>query len=103
MTSIIPSGGPSTPSTSTFVSPSSCGPTCTNTCGVEMNYWPSLVTGLSDLVTPLNNLLKTKDKRGQEVARRMYNASGTVTHHNTDLWGDSAPQDDYIPGTFWPM
>ncbi|KAK0619106.1 Six-hairpin glycosidase-like protein [Immersiella caudata] len=70
---------------------------------LQMNYWPSLVTGLSDLVQPLNNLLKTMDKRGQEVAKKMYNASGTVTHHNTDIWGDSAPQDDYLPGTFWPM
>ncbi|KAK4154613.1 Six-hairpin glycosidase-like protein [Chaetomidium leptoderma] len=70
---------------------------------LQMNYWPSLVTGLSDLVKPLNNLLKTMDKEGRKVAAAMYNASGTVTHHNTDMWGDSAPQDDYKPGTFWPM
>jgi len=68
-----------------------------------MNYWPSLVTGLGDLIAPLNNILKIMNKRGEEVARRMYNATGTVTHHNTDIWGDSAPQDDYLPGTFWPM
>ncbi|KAK0739059.1 glycosyl hydrolase family 65, N-terminal domain-containing protein [Apiosordaria backusii] len=70
---------------------------------LQMNYWPSLVTGLSDLVTPLNNLLKVTDKQGRKVAATMYNASGTVTHHNTDMWGDSAPQDNYTPATFWPM
>lgn len=33
----------------------------------------------------------------------MYNCSGTVSHHNVDLWGDSAPQDNYLSSTFWPM
>ncbi|SPO01788.1 uncharacterized protein DNG_04461 [Cephalotrichum gorgonifer] len=70
---------------------------------LQMNYWSSLVTGLSDLRTPLNNLLKTMNGRGAVVAADMYNCSGTVTHHNTDIWGDSAPQDNYTPGTFWPM
>jgi alpha-L-fucosidase 2 len=40
---------------------------------------------------------------GTEVARDMYNCSGTVSHHNVDLWGDSAPQDNYLSSTFWPM
>ncbi|GAB1319331.1 hypothetical protein MFIFM68171_09541 [Madurella fahalii] len=70
---------------------------------LQMNYWLSLATGLSDLVAPLNNLLKTMHKEGTKVAAAMYNCSGTVTHHNTDMWGDSAPQDSYTPATFWPM
>lgn len=33
----------------------------------------------------------------------MYNVSeGYVCHHNTDLWGDSAPQDNSASSTFWP-
>lgn len=68
-----------------------------------MNYWASLVTGLSDLVTPLNNLLKKMGAEGRKVAAEMYNSTGTVTHHNTDMWGDSAPQDNYAPATFWNM
>ncbi|KAK4031507.1 glycosyl hydrolase family 65, N-terminal domain-containing protein [Parachaetomium inaequale] len=70
---------------------------------LQMNYWPSLVTGLSDLVIPLNNLLKTMGKEGAKVAAAMYRSTGTVTHHNTDMWGDSAPQDNYSPATFWAM
>ncbi|KFZ11371.1 hypothetical protein V502_07581 [Pseudogymnoascus sp. VKM F-4520 (FW-2644)] len=70
---------------------------------LQMNYWPSLTTGLADLTSPLNNLLKTMGTRGAKVAKEMYGCSGTVTHHNTDLWGDSAPQDNYSPATFWPM
>lgn len=43
------------------------------------------MTGLSDLVSPLNNLLKTMGAQGSKVAKKMYNCSGTVTHHNTDM------------------
>ncbi len=72
-----------------------------------MNYWSSLVTGkspylkpivaglaeqnanpytgLSDLVTPLNNFLKKMRTEGAIVAAAMYNSTGTVTHHNTDI------------------
>lgn len=31
----------------------------------------------------------------------MYNCSGSVAHHNSDLWGDSAPQDNWVSSTFW--
>ena len=33
----------------------------------------------------------------------MYHARGWVAHHNTDLWGDCAPQDTYIPATYWTL
>lgn len=33
----------------------------------------------------------------------MYGCRGFVCHHNTDIWGDTAPQDLWIPGTQWPM
>ena len=32
----------------------------------------------------------------------MYGARGAVAHHNTDVWGDSAPQDNYMSSTYWP-
>ncbi|KAJ5625064.1 hypothetical protein N7510_001373 [Penicillium lagena] len=70
---------------------------------LEMNYWPSLTTNLADLTTPLNDLLNEIGKQGSVVAQKMYHASGIVTHHNTDLWGDSAPQDNYLSSTCWPM
>ncbi|RPA97478.1 hypothetical protein L873DRAFT_1844822 [Choiromyces venosus 120613-1] len=33
----------------------------------------------------------------------MYNASGWVSHHNTDLWGDAAPVDNGTGCSVWPM
>lgn len=41
-------------------------------------------------------------KNGLETASKMYGANGSVTHHNTDLWGDTAPQDNYDGSTIWP-
>ena len=40
---------------------------------------------------------------GQKTARDMYGCRGIVAHHNTDMWGDTAPQDSWIPATYWVM
>lgn len=59
---------------------------------LEMNYWPSLVTNLADLTSPLYELIDRMQINGSKVAREMYNASGAMAHHNTDMWADCAPQ-----------
>ncbi|GAB1737768.1 hypothetical protein NU219Hw_g2175t1 [Hortaea werneckii] len=69
---------------------------------LEMNYWPSLITNLIDLTTPLQELIHRMHTNGTEVARQMFNASGAMAHHNTDIWADCAPQDNYFSSTFWP-
>ena len=33
----------------------------------------------------------------------MYHAEGFCCHHNTDIWGDCAPQDYHTSSTIWPM
>jgi len=38
---------------------------------------------------------------GKNTAKKMFNARGSCAHHNTDLWGDTAPQDDWQPATTW--
>ena len=69
----------------------------------EMNYWPAEVCGLSEMHEPLFAHLKRMQPRGAEVARRMYGADGWVAHHNTDIWGDCAPQDNYLASSMWQM
>lgn len=69
----------------------------------EMNYWPVNMSGLSECEIPLFDLLERAYPRGCDVARRMYNCSGYVIHHNLDFWGDSAPQDNWLPGTYWVL
>ncbi len=69
----------------------------------EMNYWPVEVCNLSELHMPLFDLIEKMRPNGRVTAKEMYNCSGFVAHHNTDLWGDTAPQDLWIPATQWPM
>ena len=69
----------------------------------EMNYWPAENCGLSEMHLPLFDHLKRMRPHGEQVARDMYGARGWVAHHNTDLWGDCAPQDTYCPAPYWPM
>ncbi len=69
----------------------------------EMNYWPAEVCSLSEMHLTLFDHLRRMHPHGKQVARDMYGARGWVAHHNTDLWGDCAPQDTYTPATYWPM
>lgn len=69
----------------------------------EMNYWPVNMTGLSECELPLFYLLERAYKRGIVVAQKMYGCRGYVIHHNLDFWGDAAPQDNWLPGTYWVL
>jgi len=99
------------------------------------------VTNLQEVTGPLYGLFHSVQESGTIVARQMYvllpsclimallfadgkairyNCSGWVSHHNTDLYGDSAPQvssftaipgckiiltflqDNYASSTWWP-
>ena len=69
----------------------------------EMNFWPAETLNLSEEHLPLFEHLKRMLPHGRQVARDMYGARGFMAHHNTDLWGDCAPQDTYLPATYWQM
>lgn len=69
----------------------------------EMNYWPAGICHLSDCQVPLFEHILRMLPNGRQTAEKMYGCQGFVAHHNTDLWGDTAPQDIYIPATFWVM
>ncbi len=69
----------------------------------EMNYWAAEAQGLGVCHTPLFDHIERMRENGRVTARKMYNCRGTVCHHNTDIWGDTAPQDKWLPGTLWPM
>ncbi len=69
----------------------------------EMNYWPAENLNLSSCHMPLFALIEKMVKNGRRVAREMYGCRGFVCHHNTDIHGDCAPQDLWIPGTYWVM
>ncbi len=69
----------------------------------EMNYWCAEVCNLSECHLPLFDLIERIRISGRETAKEMYACRGFVCHHNTDIWGDTAPQDLWMPATIWPM
>lgn len=70
---------------------------------IEMNYWPAEICNLSECHLPLFDLIERMRVRGRKTAEKMYGCRGFCAHHNTDIWGDTAPQDIYLPATYWPM
>ena len=69
----------------------------------EMNYWPAEVCALPECHTALFDLIGRMREHGRSIARRMYDCRGLMAQHNTDLYGDCAPQDNWIPATIWTM
>ena len=74
----------------------------TTNINLEMNYWPSEVTNLTELNEPLFKLIREISETGRETARDMYGAEGWVLHHNTDQWRITGPVDRAQTG-LWPM
>ncbi len=68
----------------------------------EMNYWLANRANLADLNAPLFDLIDNARPSAAITAHRYYEARGTVTHHNTDIWGDTSPI-DALGGGIWPM
>lgn len=57
----------------------------------EMNYWCALACSLKELTAPLTELVKMLSVKGEDTAKDYYHANGFVAHHNTDIWGFTAP------------
>lgn len=69
----------------------------------EMNYWPAETCNLSPCHLPLIDHIERLRENGRRTARVMYGCSGFMAHHNTDIWGDTAPQDACMSSTVWVM
>ena len=69
----------------------------------QMNYWPVNMANLSECEIPYFDLLERCYENGRTAAKEMYGCRGYVLHHNTDYWGDAAPQDAWLPATYWVL
>jgi alpha-L-fucosidase 2 len=74
---------------------------------MQMNYWPAETCNLSECHEPLFDLIEGLSVTGAQTAKENYGASGWVSHHNVDLWRQSAPVGNYGGGdpkwANWPM
>jgi alpha-L-fucosidase 2 len=57
----------------------------------EMNYWPAEPANLAECHQPLLEMVGELATPGAATARINYGAGGWTTHHNTDLWRQTAP------------
>jgi alpha-L-fucosidase 2 len=69
----------------------------------QMNYWPACMCNLAETETPLFDLLERMYPNGTKTAKQMYGCRGFTAHHNTDIWGDTAPRDYWIPAVYWTL
>ncbi|KAJ1569911.1 hypothetical protein HK096_010338 [Nowakowskiella sp. JEL0078] len=70
----------------------------------QMNYWPAEIANLSECHYPLFDLLERMRVPGRQTAKKMYGVDfGFVAHHNTDIYGDCVPSDEWLPASFWPL
>jgi len=69
---------------------------------LQMNYWPALVTNLSECQEPFFNFIDELRLSGHKTARETYGCRGFVAHHTTDAWKFTDPigQTRYA---MWPM
>lgn len=75
----------------------------TTNINTEMNYWMVESCNLSELHTPLLDLIGRLAVTGKETARNFYNAPGWVLHHNTDIWATTNPVSGSTSWANWPM
>lgn len=73
----------------------------TTNINVEMNYWPSEITNLSECHQPFLQLIKDVSVPGRESAEKMYGCNGWMLHHNTDLWRMTGAVDN-ATSAIWP-
>jgi len=66
---------------------------------VQMNYWPAETCGLQECHAPLFDLIEGLSQTGAKTAAVNYGCRGWVSHHNVDLWRQSAPVGNYGGGS----
>jgi alpha-L-fucosidase 2 len=69
----------------------------------QMNYWPAGMCNLLETEEPLFDLLERMYPNGKKTAEIMYGCRGFTAHHNTNIWGDTAPRDYWLPGSYWAL
>ena len=79
----------------------------TTNINTQMNYWHAETCNLPECHLPLFDLIEGLSKNGAKTAQVNYGCRGWVSHHNADLWRQSAPVGDYGHGSptwaNWPM
>jgi len=69
---------------------------------LQMNYWLAHRTNLAACVLPLHTCIRRLVDQGKITAETWYGMRGSVSHHQSDIWGLSSPvgfEDHAIEGS----
>jgi alpha-L-fucosidase 2 len=69
---------------------------------IQMNYWPSEVTNLSECHLPFLKFIGELREKGRKTAKELYGCDGFVAHHTTDAWHFTTAFGSPVYG-MWPM
>jgi alpha-L-fucosidase 2 len=69
---------------------------------IQMNYWPSEITNLGELVLPFVDFIDAMREDARRTAREVYGMKGIVAHYTTDVWHYTEPMGAIVYG-MWPM
>ncbi|WNQ13292.1 glycoside hydrolase family 95 protein [Paenibacillus aurantius] len=73
----------------------------------QMNYWPAETCNLAECHQPFLDYIENLSHNGRKTAEVNYGCRGWTAHHNSDIWGLTAPVGDYGHGdpvwALWPM
>ena len=53
---------------------------------IQMNYWPSEITNLSECHLPFLEFIGELRENGRKTAKELYGVNGFTAHHTTDAW-----------------
>ncbi len=53
---------------------------------IQMNYWPSEITNLSECHVPFLKFIGDLRENGRKTAKELYGVGGFTCHHTTDVW-----------------
>ena len=67
---------------------------------IQMNYWPSEVTGLQDCNESYFRYIEFLSRHGVATAKEMYGCRGWVAHTITTPWGFTSPGESPLWGAF---
>jgi alpha-L-fucosidase 2 len=69
----------------------------TSNINVQMNYWLAESCNLSECHLPLVAMVEDLSRNGAKTAQVNYGIGGWCSHHNIDLWRQSAPVGEGLP------
>ena len=69
---------------------------------IQMNYWPSEITNLSECHLPFLEFIGELRENGRKTAKELYGVGGFTCHHTTDAWHFTTAFGQPIYG-MWPM